>query len=323
VAWHYGDPFGEQRLLADGQGWVDLSHRTVVAVSGPDRLGWLHSITTNHMDRRAPGESVLNLVLSPNGHVEHELHMVDDGSTVWITTEAASAPDLLEYLNKMKFMLRVEIKDVSEDVAVVGEPSSLPHPEYPTFVWPTEFAVAQPTDPASVKYVPHRPGSFAGREVLVPRAKLEEYVGDRPGAGTWAWEARRIAAGVPRLGLDVDHRTIPHEVGWVASAVHLNKGCYRGQETVARVHNLGRPPRRLVLLHLDGSDDRTPIVGDRVYFDGRDVGRVTSLAQHFELGPIALAVIKRSVPQEAVLAVGAGSAETVAAAQETVVTSMD
>ena len=72
-------------------------------------------------------------------------------------------------------------------------------------------------------------------------------------AGTWAYEALRIAAGRPRLGLDTDHRTIPHELGWIETAVHLSKGCYRGQETVARVHNLGHPPRRLVRLHLDGA----------------------------------------------------------------------
>ena len=83
-------------------------------------------------------------------------------------------------------------------------------------------------------------------------------MGDRPLAGIWAAEALRVAAWRPRLGFETDHRTIVHEVDWLRTAVHLHKGCYRGQETVARVHNLGRPPRRLVFLHLDGSGHVLP-----------------------------------------------------------------
>ena len=319
VPWHYGDPFGEQRLLTEGHGWVDLSHRSVVTVTGPDRLSWLHSITTNAMDRLAPGASVLNLVLSPNGHVEHELHMVDDGSTVWISTEPSRLSDLLDYLNKMKFMLRVDIADVSEQFAVFGEPVDGVHPSYPTFVWPAEFAVDPDPETAAAKYIPHRPFSFTAREVFVPRTEIEQFIDGRPGAGSWAWEARRIAGGVPRFGFETDHRTIPHEVGWVTSAVHLNKGCYRGQETVARVHNLGRPPRRLVLLHLDGSADRVPVPGDMVTVDAREVGRVTSVVQHFELGPIGLAVVKRSVPTDVVVGIRGEQGDVVAASQEVIV----
>jgi hypothetical protein len=127
-------------------------------------------------------------------------------------------------------------------------------------------------------------------------------------------EALRIAAGRPRFGLETDHRTIPHEVGWIGPAVHLDKGCYRGQETVARVQNLGRPPRRLVLLHLDGSESVLPAHGDEVLLDERPVGFVTSSARHYELGPIGLALVKRSVPADAPLVAGG-----VAAAQEIVV----
>jgi len=320
VAWHYGDPHGEQRLLERGDGWVDLSHRGVVSVTGPDRLSWLHSITTQHVEALAPGESALDLVLDPHGHVEHELHLVDDGATTWISVERESAATLRDYLERMRFMLRVEVIDRTTDTAVVAEPDAARHASLPTFVIPAVFGVLEAGDAASQKYVPLRPGVLVGREVFVPRDQLEAYVAGRPGAGTWAWEALRIAAGVPRAGLDTDHRTIPQELGWVPSAVHLQKGCYRGQETVARVHNLGRPPRRLVQLHLDGSAARTPSPGDPVLSDGREVGRLTSVALHHELGPVALAVIKRSVPHDAVLVVGPVDAEPVAASQETVVT---
>ena len=114
----------------------------------------------------------------------------------------------------------------------------------------------------------------------------------------------RVAAGKPRWGLETDHKTIPHEVGWLADAVHLDKGCYRGQETVARVYNLGRPPRRMVRLHLDGSDSTLPQHGDDVVQDGRVVGTVGTAVRHYELGPIALAVVRRATPDDAALLAG-------------------
>jgi len=164
-----------------------------------------------------------------------------------------------------------------------------------------------------------KPGPFGTHDLIVARDRLADAAGDlvRRGAaaaGMWAFEALRIAARVPRFGLDTDHRTIPHEVGWIETAVHLTKGCYRGQETVARVHNLGHPPRRLVFLNLDGSEDRLPGHGDPVERDGATVGFIGSAARHYELGPIALALVKRTVPVDATL-LAAG----VPAAQEVIV----
>ncbi|HXU98433.1 MAG TPA: folate-binding protein, partial [Jiangellaceae bacterium] len=226
---HYGDPMREQRV----PGPVDLSHRGVVTVSGPDRLSWLHSLTSQHVEHLGPGSSTETLVLSPQGHIEHALYAVDDGTAFWAHVEPGTAPALVEFLDSMRFLLRVEVADVSDEFAVVWEPDTEQHGSY----------LSRVTD--------------RGREVFVARSELARYVGDTP-SGTWAHEARRIAAHQPRLGVDTDHKTIPHEVGWIGSAVHLDKGCYRGQETVARVHNLGRPPRRLVMLHLDGSAERLP-----------------------------------------------------------------
>ena len=126
----------------------------------------------------------------------------------------------------------------------------------------------------------------------------------------WAYEAHRVAALRPRLGVDTDERTIPHEVGWIGAAVHLDKGCYRGQETVARVHNLGKPPRMLVLLHLDGSTDR-PATGDPVLAGGRAVGRLGTVVDHVDEGPIALALLKRGLPADTALTTG-GEAQVAA-----------
>jgi folate-binding protein YgfZ len=314
VAWHYGDPLREQRTFVDGAARIDLSHRGVVTVTGPDRLSWLHSLTTQKLDDLAPYTSAESLVLSPHGHVEHDLHLVDDGSTTWLTVEPGTAPALVAWLDSMRFMLRVEVRDVTAEWAVVGEPlrqESEPG-ELVAWVDPWPLLAVGGAAYSAVSDLDH-PGWLL-REVLVPRDRLAAYVEGLPLAGTWAYDALRIAAWRPRLGRETDHRTIPHEVDWMRTGVHLSKGCYRGQETVARVHNLGRPPRRLVLLHLDGSGHGLPEPGAGVTVEDRRIGFVTSAARHYELGPIALALVKRNTPTEATLL-----ADGIAAAQEVVV----
>lgn len=323
VPWHYGDPHAEQRRLVAGRGAVDLSHRGVITVTGPDRLSWLHSLTTQHLEGLAAGSSSTALILSPHGHVGHELHLSDDGTTTWITVEPGTAADLVAYLDSMRFMLRVEVADVSHDWAVVWEPRREPNADRVTWLVPADVAGAGSTDAGSdrggdaSKYVDHRPDVMVGREVIVPRAELLAAMGDEP-AGTWALEALRVAAAAPRLGFETDHRTLPHEVGWIGPAVHLAKGCYRGQEAVARVHNLGAPPRRLVLLHLDGGAEALPAHGDAVVVGEREIGWVGSAARHYELGPIATAVIKRSVDPSAELTIRSAHGDLIAA-QEPVV----
>ena len=307
VAAHYGDPYAEQRALAAGHGLVDLSHRPVIRVSGPDRLGWLHTLTSQHVAALDPAVATTALILSPHGHVEHALHLVDDGSASWLSVEPGTSPALVGYLARMRFWSDVLVEDVSTEHAVVWQPLGAAVPA-------GLDVVAAWTDPGTPTE------AVRGRELTVRRAGLQvlaERAGEaRPAglAGVWAHEAMRIVAGRPRLGLETDHRTIPHEVDWIRDAVHLAKGCYRGQETVARVQNLGRPPRRLVRLLIDGSADHLPAPGAPVVLDGREVGRVTSSARHHELGPVALAVVKRSTDVAATLL-----ADGVTAAQEVIV----
>ena len=281
VAAHYGDPFREQRTLHEGSGAVDLSHRPVLRVTGVDRLSWLHALTSQHLEKLPPGQASEALVLSPNGHVEHMLYLVDDGEATWMHVEPGTAGTLVGWLDSMRFWSKVEVEDVSTSYAVVWDPTLQPSEQHVSRVWD---------------------GAMPGRDVFLPREELPSYIAEP--AGLWAYDALRVAAGRPRLGFESDHRTIPHEVGWLSTAVHLQKGCYRGQETVARVHNLGKPPRRLVLLHLDGSDSALPAHGDPVELVGRAIGFVTTAARHYELGPIALALIKRSTPEDAPLLAG-------------------
>ncbi|MFV0463308.1 MAG: YgfZ/GcvT domain-containing protein [Nostocoides sp.] len=298
VAVHYGDPLREQRLLAEGLAVVDLSHKGVVTVTGPDRLSWLDSMTTQRLVDVEPGISAESLVLSPHGHIEHSLHVLDDGVTTWLSVEPGTTHALVSWLDSMRFMLRVEVADVSEQWALLGEPIGAPSLPGEPLAWVDPWP-GPVGDTAAYGPTDDHPGQDrAWRELLVPRGDLAAAVGDRPLAGTWAAEALRVAAWRPRLGFETDHRTIPHEVDWLRTAVHLHKGCYRGQETIARVYNLGRPPRRLVFVHLDGSDPVLPPAGAAVLVPGqeRPVGRLTSVAQHYVDGPIGLAVVKRNAP---------------------------
>ena len=285
VAAHYGSFIGEQRTLVAGDGFVDLSHREVVRVGGPDRLGWLHSLTTQFLENLAPNLPTAALILSPQGHVEHAMYGVDDGDALTVHVEPGQAAPLVAWLDSMRFMMRVEVADVTDQVAVTWRPD------------------------ARIDGAPYSGYSF------ISRGDLEKYAeAAGPACGMWAFEALRIARGEPRLGLDTDQRTIPNEVGWIGSAVHLDKGCYRGQETVARVHTLGRPPRRLTLLHLDGSDNRLPARGTELVHNERTVGFVGTSARHHELGPIALALLKRNVATDVEFVV-----DGIAASQEVIV----
>lgn len=287
VAAHYGSMTSEQRTLLNGDGFVDLSHRDVFEVTGPDRLTWLHSLTTQAFEGVQPGESTSALILDPNGRVEHAFVGVDDGETFRAHTEPGAGQAVVDFLTKMIFMTRVEVALTTEQYAVCWRPKG----------FDDESAV------------------WGGPVDFVPREELETYAkASGPAVGLWAYEAFRIARGEARHGIDTDERTIPNEAGWIGPAVHLEKGCYRGQETVARVHTLGRPPRRLTLLHLDGSENRLPEPGTPIKAGEKQIGVVGSSARHHELGPIGLALIKRNVATDAQLDI-----DGLAAKQEIVV----
>ena len=279
AVWHYGDPLREQRWLAAGEASVDLSHRPTFSITGPDRLTWLNNIVSQKLDDLASDAWVTAYILDPNGRIVHVFGGVDDGATLWAATEPGHDEALLAWLRRMQFAARVEITERSESHAMVITPGG--------------------------------PG-------IVARDELDATLGERR-AGTWAADALRIEAGQPRVFVDTDERTIPNELAnpdclTLGPAVHLQKGCYPGQETVARVYNLGRPPRRLTRLHLDGSAEALPQIGSEIVLDGRSIGRVGSSARHHELGPVALALIKRSVPADVPLVV-----DGIDAAQELIV----
>ncbi len=275
AVWHFGEPVKEQRALEAGTAWADLSHLNIVAVTGEDRLKWLHDLTTQFVSDLQPGVWMPSMILDAQGHVEFQFNLVDDGSTTYLVLDPGYVEKLVEYLTKMKFMLRVDVRDAGSEFVVLRAPG-----------------VAD---------------AIGGPFALVPRAEVEQmkqtFGGVATQVGTWALDAERVAKGRPRIGFETDHKSIPNELGVLNTAVHMKKGCYRGQETVAKIYNLGNPPRRLVMLHLDGSDVGFPAAGTKVENDGVVVGFVGTVARHHELGTIALAIVKRNTPTDATLTI--------------------
>ena len=275
AVWHFGEPVKEQRALEAGTAWADLSHFNIVAVTGEDRLKWLHDLTTQFVNDLQPGVWMPSMILDAQGHVELQFNLVDDGATTYLVLDPGYVEKLVEYLTKMKFMLRVDVRDASSEFVVLRAPGAA--------------------------------DEIGGPFALVPRAEVEDmkqtFGGVATQVGTWALDAERVAKGRPRIGFETDHKSIPNELGVLNTAVHMKKGCYRGQETVAKIFNLGNPPRRLVMLHLDGSDVGFPATGTKVENDGVVVGFVGTVARHHELGTIALAIVKRNTPTDATLTI--------------------
>ncbi|MBN9200571.1 MAG: aminomethyltransferase [Microbacterium sp. SCN 70-18] len=329
VLQHVGSPLGEQRALVRGSALAPLGDRAVIAVEGEDRLSWLDSLTSQALARLTPGESTELLLLDPQGRIEHAAAVVDDGETAWLIVDRADAEGLLAWLLRMRFRLRVQPRSADAEVAVVGGA-------------PDALARTSPASPAGVPLIwrdpwpaitvggygyaavdPHPGAERRWAEALVSLEELDRLAQDAASgaldlAGVVAADALRVAAWRPRWSGEVDERALPHESDWMRTAVHLSKGCYRGQETVAKVHNLGHPPRRMVALQLDGSESTLPERGAAVRRDGDEVGVVTSAARHFEEGPIALAVLRRGVPVDAALTVDVEDVR-IAAAQEVIV----
>lgn len=322
VPWHFGDPFAEQRTAARRAVLVDRSHRQVIAVPGAERLSWLHLVLSQHLTELPDGQGTEALVLDSAGHIDAHMMVAHHDEVVVLDTDAGAQASsalptigvdgkqtLVEYLEAMRFWSQVEPQDATDEYAVL------------TAIGPEAANVLSghvrvPDQPFGVTGLPG--GGFVRRvdfralptyDLLVPRGSLVDWwtaltdAGIRP-SGTLAYEALRVEALRPRVGPDTDERAIPHELGWVHVAAHVAKGCYRGQETVAKVHNVGKPPRRLLLLHLDGSVEVRPEPGEPVLSGERTVGRVGSVVQHHELGPIALALIKRSTPVDTELMAG-------------------
>lgn len=323
---HFGDPMREQRALAAGTAIAPLGDRTVIEVAGDDRLSWLDSITSQAVSRLRAGESTELLILDPQGRVEHAAGVFEDGAAVWLIADASDAEALAGWLKRMVFRSRVSVS-VRPDLGLLGffaggavetsiaalaaTPNGVP------LVWADPWSAVQAGGFQYSHVAEHPAGEYAWRVAIVDPDAAASALADLPAAGLLAAEALRVAAWRPRWANEVDERSLPHEADWIRSAVHLSKGCYRGQETVAKVHNLGHPPRRIAALQLDGSDDVLPPRGSPVFAGDDEVGQITSVARHHEDGPIALAILSRRAPEGDLIVRAEGI--DIAAAQQVIV----
>jgi folate-binding protein YgfZ len=310
----------EQRSLFEGDSVCLMDPVGIICISGADRLTWLHSLLSQNLKNLKPGESAEALLLDPQGHIEQQIKVIDDGETTWLMVNKENTAPLLDWLTKMVFRMKVELTDRSADFALVGSTKPKPELAFVSNSQPMVWKDGWPGVTLGGYRYSTREVNYSWFEQLVESSEVDNGLGQVNLSGTMAADALRVAAGRPLAASEIDEKSLPHELDLLSTAVHLSKGCYRGQESVAKVHNLGHPPRRLTFLHLDGSEHSLPDVGDEVRVSGQEkvVGKITSAAQHFEMGPIALAVISRSVAEDASLEVSS-SGGIIAATQEIIV----
>lgn len=320
------DPFREQRVWVEGHAFSHFATFGVIEVVGADAAAFLTALWAQRLDSLAVRASTEALLLDASGHVEAQAAVVRESDESFVLiVEPGDGERVATWLDSMRFMMRVEVRDVTADWSVLALSPALARECHlrgdEHGAGQTDVASGSAGDVlrAAARVVWHDPwarvadggAQYSGENpartdyqlalVVVARDRIHQSIAALASTGAlqvgWgAVDAIRIEAWRPRFGAEGDDRLLPHEVDWLRTAVHLAKGCYRGQETVAKVHNLGHPPRRLVFLHLDGSDDVLPVRGDDVV-DGGDtvVGRVTSAARHWESGPIALAIVRRGL----------------------------
>ena len=311
---HYGNPFQEEAKLRAGKAFTDLGLLDVVEFTGADRLTLLHNLSTRNFQDIPEGQSTEMLVLDPHGHIEHAAGAITLGDSTYLITDDGRGQAIVDFFLGMRFAMRVEAT-VREDLTVVGIMRSVARIPEPVRAlatalwqdpWPNTVEGGAHYGIPDANHPAHR---FTRTLVVVQRDSFDDVArallaeGITP-AGALAWEAARVVDRRPRPNTEMGERVLPHELDWLRTAVHLNKGCYRGQETVAKLVNLGKPPRRLVYLYLEGPEGDLPKPGDAVELHGRNVGAVTSVVRDGDEGPVALALIKRTVPIEAVLTVG-------------------
>lgn len=326
VAWHYGEPLSEQRAITSTGAIVDRSHRRVIRVTGPEAAAFLHNLLSQKLDDVQAGWSGSALDLDTQGRILHTMDIAvttdtdadagagsgtgdgasaaaaPEGLAFYLDCEAGKFDSLRDFLQKMIFWSQVTIGEADlAIITVLGGPTDTQLPSQA--VYSRTVSTATPAGAGSAQ--PTTGLWEASRtDIAVPREQLEAAVEELESTGLqlvglMAYTAERVKA-LEAESVDLDEKSIPHEIPhWIGrgervGAVHLEKGCYRGQETVARVENLGRSPRVLVLLHLDGSAPTMPSPGADIQVKGRRVGKLGTVIDDCDYGPIALAVIKRS-----------------------------
>jgi tRNA-modifying protein YgfZ len=291
-------PLDALAAARDGAVVVDRPDLATVVLTGADVLHYLHAVCTQHTADLRPGDAPEALLLSPKGKIEFAFRLAVLDGGVTLDTEAGTAPALAERLARFVFRYDVAVAQPAGGAASLlgpGADAALAAADLPGPPGPREAAAAGPG------LVVHR--TPVGVDLVGPATPEAVAALDRAGVGrapAELWELVRVGQGLPRAGRELTDDVLAEEAGLLGSHVHLDKGCYPGQETVARVHNLGQVQRRLAGLRFQPASGRDPgdlpaPRTDLVTDDGRRAGQLRSVVRHPELGPIGLAYIRRVV----------------------------
>ena len=282
---------------------VDRSGRAKLVVNGPEGAEYLQGQLTNDIEALAVGEGCYSALLDRKGHMQADMRVLRLGEDrIWIDAEGEAAEPILRHLRTYSIGRDLEISDVGEEFALLS------------FIGPLAVEEAReegpPPPPGTARPVAEeswRVATEAGYDVICPAADADRHRGDTPEVTEEAAEILRIEQGIPRFGREMTSETMPAEAGIVERAVSFTKGCYIGQETVARLHYKGRPNRHLRGLRFEGPT----AAGAKLRLGDREVGAVGSSCLSPAHGPIGLAVVRREAEPGAILAVEGGGSATV------------
>jgi tRNA-modifying protein YgfZ len=292
------------RALTEGCGLLDRSDRGKLALSGADARSFLQGQVTNDVEALVPGTGCYAAFLTPKGKMLGDLRILDTGEELLLDTERLALQGLFNMIRRFSIGYDVELHKRTLERGLV----SLIGPEAEAVSGVLELPIDEHSHrPVRIGEIPARAvRTESGIDLLCDAAHTSELVAALEAAGARgvsenAAECLRIEHGRPRYGLDLDDNVIPQEAGLNARAVSFTKGCYVGQETVARLHYRGKPNRHLRGLRLSAAAG----TGDQVTFEGRQVGSLGSVTLSPELGPLALALIRREAPPGSDVTVGA------------------
>ncbi len=322
---HYGDPAGEHEAVRERAGVIDRSERGKIEVTGKDRATFLHGLISNDVKGLAPGQGNESTLLDVHGKVTALLTVHCLSDRLILETDSHLRESLLTTIDRYLFSERAELEDVTaaSGILTVAGPSARKTVEQALGVavpdlapWHHVVATVEGTD---VRVVRTEETGEEGYDLWVGTAALGRLwerlreAGARP-VGREAWNVLRVEAGVVRYGVDVDASTLLLEAS-LPQSYSMNKGCYMGQEVVARITYRGHVNRKIVGFRF--ADARVPALGAPVTVEGKEVGRITSAVLSPALGvALALGFLRREhhAPGTRV-DVGAGSADAVLPAE--------
>jgi folate-binding protein YgfZ len=302
----------EQRIVHDGCGLVDRSERGKLALTGPDAKRFLQGQVTNDVEALEPGQGCYAAILTPKGKMLGDLRILDTGAELWLDTERSALQGIFNVLHRARIGFGAELHKRTLERGML----SLIGPQAGRIAGAEASALIGAEHANGFAEVDGIPALLVatdvGVDLVCDAARTDALAGALFERGARAVspeaaECLRVEHGRPRYGIDMDETTIPQEAGINERAISFTKGCYVGQETVARLHYKGKPNRHLRGLRLSAPAPS----GTELLLDGRPVGRLGSVVVSPLYGAIGLALVRREAPPGTRLAAGETSAEVV------------